>query len=91
MVQLSHPYMTTGKTIALTVRTFVSKVMSLLFNTLSNVRFLKVGDATQFWNLKCKKQAHAAEGEEDWVGISKRQDARELDSACMSNLKAFNF
>ena len=33
MVQLSHPYMTTGKTIALTVRTFVSKVMSLLFNT----------------------------------------------------------
>ena len=35
MVQLSHPYMTTGKTIVLTGRTFVSKVMSLLFNTLS--------------------------------------------------------
>ena len=34
-VQLSHPYMTTGKTIALTRRTFVDKVMSLLFNTLS--------------------------------------------------------
>ena len=34
-VQLSHPYMTTGKTIALTIRTFVSKVMSLLFNVLS--------------------------------------------------------
>ena len=34
MVQLSHPYMTTGKTIALTRWTFVSKVMSLLFNTL---------------------------------------------------------
>ena len=34
-VQLSHPYMTTGKTIALTIRTFVSKVMSLLFNMLS--------------------------------------------------------
>ena len=33
MVQLSHPYMTTGKTIALTVQTFVSKLMSLLFNT----------------------------------------------------------
>ena len=31
IVQLSHPYMTTGKTIALTIRTFVSKVMSLLF------------------------------------------------------------
>ena len=35
MVQLSHPYMTTGKTIALTIQTLVSKVMSLLFNTLS--------------------------------------------------------
>ena len=34
MVQLSHPYMTTGKTIALTRRTFVGKVMSLLFNIL---------------------------------------------------------
>ena len=34
-VQLSHPYMTTGKTIALTILTFVSKVMSLFFNTLS--------------------------------------------------------
>ena len=33
-VQLSHPYMTTGKTIALTIWTFVGKVMSLLFNTL---------------------------------------------------------
>ena len=35
MVQLSHPYMTTGKTIALTRWTFVGKVMSLLFNMLS--------------------------------------------------------
>ena len=35
MIQLSHPYVTTGKTIALTIRTFVSKVMSLLFNMLS--------------------------------------------------------
>ena len=35
MVQLSHPYVTIGKTIALTRGTFVSKVMSLLFNTLS--------------------------------------------------------
>ena len=33
-VQLSHPYMTNGKTIALTSRTFVGKVMSLLFNML---------------------------------------------------------
>ena len=35
MAQLSHPYMTIGKTIALTIQTFVSNVMSLLFNTLS--------------------------------------------------------
>ena len=36
-VQLSHPYMTTGKTIALTRRTYVGKVMSLLFNMLSRL------------------------------------------------------
>uniref|UniRef100_A0A670IZM5 Uncharacterized protein n=1 Tax=Podarcis muralis TaxID=64176 RepID=A0A670IZM5_PODMU len=35
MVQLSLPYITTGKTIALTIRTFVGKVMSLLFKMLS--------------------------------------------------------
>ena len=37
MVQLSHPYMTTGKTIALTRWIFVGKVMSLLFNMLSRL------------------------------------------------------
>jgi len=37
IVQPSHPYMTTGKTIALTRRTFVGKVMSLLFNKLSRL------------------------------------------------------
>ena len=40
MAQLSHLYMTTGKTIALTIQTFVGKVMSLLFNMLS--RFIIV-------------------------------------------------
>ena len=40
MVQLSHPYMTTGKTIALTIGACVSKMMFLLFNTLS--RFVKL-------------------------------------------------
>ena len=45
MVQLSHLYMTTGKTIALTQWTFVDKVMSLLFNTLSRfvIAFLPKG------------------------------------------------
>ena len=37
IVQLSHPYMTTGKSIALTRQTFVGKVMSLLFNMLSRL------------------------------------------------------
>ena len=37
MVQLSHPHMATGKTIALTTGTFVGKVMSLLFNMLSRL------------------------------------------------------
>ena len=37
IVQFSHPYMTTGKTIALTRRTFVGKVMSLFFNMLSSL------------------------------------------------------
>ena len=37
IVQLSHPYKTTGKTIALTRQTFVGKVMSLLFNMLSRL------------------------------------------------------
>ena len=44
IVQLSHPYMTTGKTVAFTRWTFVSKVMSLLFNMLSRlvIAFLPV-------------------------------------------------
>ena len=37
MDQHAHPYMTTGKNIALTIRTFVGKVMSLLFNMLSRL------------------------------------------------------
>ena len=39
MVQLSHPYMTTGKTIALTIWTFVGKLMSLLFSILSRLLY----------------------------------------------------
>ena len=41
MVQLSHPYMTTGKTIGLTRWTFISKVMSLVFNMLSRLFTIK--------------------------------------------------
>ena len=44
MVQLLHPYMTTGKTIALTIQTFVGKVISMLFNILPRfvIAFLPV-------------------------------------------------
>ena len=48
IIQLSHPYMTTGKTIALTRWTFVGKVMSLLFNT----RFLSV---TAYSAISCSE------------------------------------
>ena len=48
MVQLSHPYMTTGKTIALTIQTFVGKAMSLLFNTLSSLSLLFFQGASVF-------------------------------------------
>ena len=41
IVQLSHPYVTTGKTMPLTRRTFVGKVMSLLFNMLSRLPYVK--------------------------------------------------
>ena len=46
MVQLSHPYMTTGKTIALTIQTFVDKVMFLLLNTLSRFVLFFQGAST---------------------------------------------
>ena len=52
IVQLSHPYMTTGKTIALTRWTFVDKVMSLLFNMLSRlvITFLPRGKRLLIWD-----------------------------------------
>ena len=60
MVQLSHPYMTTGKTIALTRWTFVGKVMSLLFNMLSRLVHtvkgfgtVKKAEVDDFLELSC--------------------------------------
>ena len=49
IVQLSHPYMTTGKTIALTKQTFVGKVMSLLFNTLSRLVITFLPRSKRLW------------------------------------------
>ena len=54
IVQLSHPYMTTGKTIALTRRTFVGKVMSLLFNMLSRLVITFLSNSKHLLNVtKC--------------------------------------
>ena len=56
IVQLSHPYITTGKTIALTRRTFVGKVLSLFFNTWSSLvtaffqGFLLISWLQWFWS-----------------------------------------
>ena len=48
IVQLSHPYMMTGKTIALTAQTFVGKVMSLLFNMLSRLVIISSMEQASF-------------------------------------------
>ena len=54
ILQLSHPYMTTGKTIALTRRTFVDKAMSLLFNMLSRlvIAFLPISNCHSLSRLQ---------------------------------------
>ena len=51
MIQLSHPYVTPGRTVALTIWTFVSRVMSLLFNTLSRfvIAFLPRSNCLISW------------------------------------------
>ena len=48
-VQLSHPYVTTGKTIASTRQTFVGKVISLLFNMLSRLVITFLGGVSVYW------------------------------------------
>ena len=49
MVQLSHLYLTTGKTIALTIQTFVGKVICLLFNMLSRFVIAFLPKSRQTW------------------------------------------
>ena len=51
MVQFSHPYMTTGKTIVLTIWTFLGKVISLLFNMLSKFVIAFLSKTKHFWFL----------------------------------------
>ena len=83
IVQLSHPYMTTGKTVALTRWTFVDKVMSLLFNMLSRlvIAFLP-GSKTIPKQKKCKKAKLLSEEalqiavKKKWKAKEKRKDIR---------------
>ena len=63
IVQLSHPYMTTGKTIALTRQTFVGKVMSLLFNMMSRLVITFLPRSKRFlisWLLMALKMKEGA-------------------------------
>ena len=72
IVQLSYPYMTTGKTIALTRRTSVSKVMSLLFNMLSRL-VIEIWK-TQQWPQDWKRSA--------FIPIPKKDNAKECSNYC---------
>ena len=56
IVQLSHPYMTTGKAISLTRRTFVGKVMSLLLNMLFNIHTISLCESELGIVLHCISQ-----------------------------------
>ena len=60
MVQLSHPYMTTGKTIALTRQVSVGKVMSLLFNMLSRLVIALLTNYKKAWSQDCCRWKKAA-------------------------------
>ena len=53
IVQFSHPYMTTGKTMALTRQTFVGKITSLLFNMLSRLTITFLGAISSVQSLSC--------------------------------------
>ena len=67
VVQLSHPYMTTGETIALTRQIFVGKVMSLLFNMLSRlvITFLPRSKRLLIYSMKRQKDAYSSWGRKE--------------------------
>ena len=86
-VQLSHPYMTTGKTIALTRRTFVGKVMSLLFNMLSrlDITFLPRSKRLLIYAGQ-EATVRTGHGTTDWFQIGKRVCQGCILSPCLFNL-----
>ena len=94
IIQLSHPYMTTGKTIALTRQTFVDKVMSLLFNMLSRlvITFLPRSKHLliswlQSWLSICQQIWKIPQWPQDWkrsvfIPIPKKGNAKECSNYC---------
>ena len=82
IVQLSHPYMTTGKTIALTRQTFVGEVISLLFNMLSKL-------VITFLSLVAQRLKHLPAMQETWVQSLGQEDPPEKEMATHSSIIAW--
>ena len=80
MVQLSYPYMTTGKTTVLTRQTFVGRVMSLLFNMLSRLVLA---------SLVAQMVKHLPTMQETWVQSLGQEDALEKEMATHSSILAW--
>ena len=80
MVQLSLPYMTTGKTTALTRQTFVGRVMSLLFNMLSRLVLA---------SLVAQMVKHLPTMQETWVQSLGQEDPLEKEMATHSSILAW--
>ena len=83
MIQLSHPYVTTGKTIALTIWTFVRKMMPLLFNTLSIFVLIHCLSLTSLvaQTVKCLPTMR-----ETWVQSLGQEDLLEKEMATHSSI-----
>ena len=97
VVQLSHPYMTTGKTIALTRRTFVGKVMSLLFNMLSRLVIAFLPRSKRFLSSSEKTAPRRQEGKLGYISVCNkgsrqskpnvRYQVKEFSILCMGRCK----
>ena len=86
MVQLSHPYMTTGKTIALSIWTFVSKVMSLLFNMLSRLREDSTYGHHQMVNTEIRLTISFAAKDGEALYSQQKQDHEQTVAQIMNSL-----
>ena len=71
IVHLLHPYMTTGKTIALTRQTFDDKVMSLLFNMLSRLVIRWIRELS--WPVTCLKHTEVWKQQKNYIELAKRK------------------